>query len=665
MNETARSNPRNRVAIALVLAGVVLVALRCGSGRQDDPAGTMEILRTAEAFHEILNDADSRREHPDAPIRQTSFETTTKKNAGKLYLGGERPALLMAPEAEITWALPIPENATLSFAAGIASESQELEPKIRFEVVVGDRTVFDRTLDPAAAAPDRDWVLHEEPLPFSDEQPVPITFRTSLIGPEGIDAASLVCGFGTPQITTKDRVARTKPSKDRPNLLYICVDTVRADHLSCYGHDRPTSPNVDALAAEGIRYATPVSPSPWTWPSTASLLTGLYPYTHGVIWHDECYLPSKAETIAEALQRAGITTYAISANPLVCKPQNFDQGFEVFEEAFQERADVLTDRFLNWLDDQEGHRFFAYLHYFDPHYTYDPPEGLRYVEEVLQREVTPQERPQFEEMRAKQKGGVNAYRGRDDRASILTALYDAEIRFFDEQIGRLRAALEERGVLENTIVVLTSDHGEEFFDHGRVGHSLTLHDELTVVPLIVHYPARLSPAVVQDQAETVSLSPTLLELLGVDVPKGMVEHRLPLGEAAGVSRPGFSTTERWIDPEQAFRRRQNSIREPGWKLIHVPESEGDDKRKPGALWPETLRLFRLTDDPGEQTDVAAAHPGEVLRLRSELDKWVFDTQSKKLKTGGSQALSESMLKRLEEQGYLERGNEKDDTEGEH
>ncbi len=649
----------DRATLVLLAALLALVSVVPGCGGSEAPndgisSSTMLVETLEYAFHENIHEAEQVEQDPERPIAPGRFETTTKKAAGKLYRGGEQPALVMTPPARATFTVDAPANARLSFSAGIAKQSQRFADEVRFEVLVDGEPIFDRVLAPEREPDAKDWVPFE--LTLDKGGPTSFTFRTSFPNERSEDDLPVLCGFGEPQLTTEKSISRTSASREKPNLLYVVVDTVRADHLGCYGHDRDTSPRLDALAESGLRYEAPVSAAPWTWPATASLLTGLPPLTHGVIFADSCFLPSDAETIAEKLQDDGVTTFAVSANSLVCRPQNFDQGFEFFEEAFHDLAGDVTDRFLSWLDDHGDHRFFAYLHYYDPHYPYDPPDGFRYVDAARGAPVPPAEHASYDAMRKMEDGGVRGYLEHEDRADAIRELYDGEIRYFDEHFGRMLDDLERRGLLENTIVVVTSDHGEEFFDHGRVGHSIQLHDELLVVPLILWYPPRIPNGVVKAQVATEWLPATLLDLMGVR-PPGVLRERLPLTPDPASESPAFATTERWRDPQQATRHRQASIRTSRWKLISVPEPRTVREGGESRTIVEPDRLFDLVADPSEQRDVAAANRDIVEELRAKLDTWLERTLSNSLKRGVGEVADESAIERLRRLGYLPPANE--------
>jgi len=593
---------------------------------------------------ERIGDATVIHEHPEFPVAAGTFQTALKKQEGARFKGGERPAILAPPPSEIAFDLAVPPGASLQFAAGVDLGFHEAPVEVRFEVEVDGRKVFDRTLAPSRRVEDRDWVDARTEIVNADGRDVRVVLRTTAVVPAA-EGAPIRCGWGVPRVTRNRSIPRSEASPRRPNVLFIVVDTLRADRLGCYGSGRPTSPSLDRFAADATVFEKAVSPSPWTWPSTASLLTGLYPYVHGVLNADRCYLPSTAATLAEALRDAHFTPYGVSANPLICRAQNFDQGFETFEEAFHDDAAEVTDRFLAWLDGNRAYRFFAYLHYFDPHLPYRPP-SLAPLEEVLGHPLEAEERARYEALAATRR--ISDFWNQAPEAPRIRDLYDAEIRYWDSQFGRLLAALARQGLDDRTILVVTSDHGEELFDHGRVGHARTLYDELVLVPLVVHVPGA-APHRVAEQVETVQIPATLLELVGIAPPPGMVADGLP-GVGTGreaADRPGFSTTERWENPEEAFLRNQNSIRDGGWKLI---VSEDGQKR-----------LFSLADDPGESKDVAAGDAPRVERLDSRLRKWIDATRKASLKGPGVEVPSPDLLERLRAMGYVEESPEGERT----
>ncbi len=322
----------------------------------------------------------------------------------------------------------------------------------------------------------------------------------------------------------------------RPNLVVVVIDTLRADHLGSYGWQRAQTPRLDALAAQGTRFAAARAPSSWTLPSVASILTGRYPVEHGAE-RLSAALSAKHVTIAETLAAAGYETAAFSANIwFVNSELGLAQGFERFDAieappdakrtndsvlvrdgtdrgAQAAAADVVTDAVLKWKAARAdpSRPYFLYVHYFDPHSSYAPPDawaarfGVKADDPLLT-------------------GGqgmlaFGAALPAEPTLSTLLALYDAEVAFTDAEVGRLFDGLGILGA-RDTYVIVTSDHGEEFGDHGGLGHGRTLFEEMIRVPLIVAGGDLPSGRVVDMPVSLVSVAATLAELAGATMPAG-------------------------------------------------------------------------------------------------------------------------------------------------
>ena len=317
-----------------------------------------------------------------------------------------------------------------------------------------------------------------------------------------------------------------------PNVLLIVVDTLRADHLSVYGYARPTSPNVDRLASNGLLFKNAVSTSSWTLPSHASMLTGLYPHSHGAEAEDN--LGTGFRTLAEALAADGYTTAAFSANATFSRRRGFGRGFIHFEDDFQNlpsmsretnfgfrleeilsglhllddmpgrlRAEQINRSALRWIDASRG-PFFLVLNYYDVHDPYLPPEPYlhRYTKVRHPYKWYSEHWEQYENL------------SREETRAEMDA-YDGAINYVDVNIANLLTELQHRGLGENTLVVITSDHGEGFGDHGLMNHGNSLYRELTHVPLIVWGSERVPEGrVVREPISLTSLPATVLDLAG-------------------------------------------------------------------------------------------------------------------------------------------------------
>jgi len=298
------------------------------------------------------------------------------------------------------------------------------------------------------------------------------------------------------------------------NILLVSIDTLRADHLGAYGYARDTSPHLDALARRGVLFETALSTSSWTLPAHASLLTGLEPWQH-TLQDDGTRLPARIPTLAAALGARGFYTFAVVSHVYVASPFGLDRGFAHFDDegiaggTRNPTADESIDRLLTALDARPADRpFFAFLHLFDPHWDYSAPGawGTRFVDPAYRGPVD----GSYEQMRAF--AGADRAMPADDLAALV-ARYDGEIAFVDAQLGRLFAALRARGLEQDTLIVVTGDHGEEFEEHRRLGHGRTLFEEQLRVPLILAGDPRLGTGVRwRDPVSLVDVAPTLLAL---------------------------------------------------------------------------------------------------------------------------------------------------------
>jgi len=380
-----------------------------------------------------------------------------------------------------------------------------------------------------------------------------------------------------------------------PNLLLVTIDTLRADHCSSYGHDRPTTPRLDQLATDGVRFAAAYAPAPVTGPSHASLLTSTYPQHHGVLRNGAALGP-EALTLAEVLRDAGYDTAAIvSAYPLKAK-FGLAQGFGSYEddflaadaslprgrwegrplgESYDRRAQATSDRALGWLKRHAStdRAFFLWIHYFDPHSPYDAP------------------------------GGANP--------EALDG-YDREIRYTDAQLGRVLDFIDATGLRATTLVAVTGDHGEGLGQHGRREHGDVVYEEAVRIPFFVRWPGRLEGSRVwTDEVTLLDVGPTLLGLLRVGRPRAFQGRDLsaPLQGRSGSPPP----------PHPVFLRselrptgcNQYAVRQGRWKYL--------EDRCQGAL--RAVELYDLEADPGELRDLHGEDPAEARGLAKLLRHW--------------------------------------------
>ena len=404
---------------------------------------------------------------------------------------------------------------------------------------------------------------------------------------------------------------------ERPNLLVVVIDTLRFDGLGHNRPDRETSPAIDRLAAESVRFERAYSSAPWTMPAVASMLTGLYPSAHGVteIKHK---LPGRATTLAERLSEAGYTTAAVVSHHLIGRDKGFDQGYRSFleQQSGHDRVSTpwVTEAAVGELRElaRGGAPFFLYVHYFDPHFNYLPHERYRYAPE---RAGTLDGDEGIEELRNRLAELTT------DEAAFLRDLYDGEVRFTDDGVGELLRALERLELAPRTVVCFTSDHGEEFLERGWLGHTRTLYDELVRVPFCVRLPG-VAPRAVAVPVSTASLAPTLLELAGLPVPAEVQAPSL-LGLLTGAAAPEpFPAVFCEVDFVQVPLPRKFGV-DPEvvrMKNAHLKALVAGRHKLIRDDASGALELYDLEADPLEARDLAAEEPELTARLAAELER---------------------------------------------
>ncbi len=326
-------------------------------------------------------------------------------------------------------------------------------------------------------------------------------------------------------------IAGCAPEPKPHNVLLLMVDALRADHLGCYGYERDTSPRIDALANESVLFLNAYAQSPWTKPSIPTLFTSLYPIQHGVYegekpdsagYLESDVLADEFLTLAEAFKQAGFRTAAFVNNAHLPASQGFAQGFDLYEHGDLSAAEIQQG-FLEFTDREPAAPFFAYLHYLDVHWPFEPEPPFD---------------ERFGSAEAAAFPGPDGWRGLRDainqgRISLspeehqqLVALHDGGIAELDHHIGRLLERLRQQGRLDQTIIMLTSDHGEELLEHGKVGHGGTLFDEVIRVPMLIRLPGGAGARRVREPARLLDVYPTLLEAAGIPIPPQLVGRDL-------------------------------------------------------------------------------------------------------------------------------------------
>ncbi len=359
---------------------------------------------------------------------------------------------------------------------------------------------------------------------------------------------------------------------DKPSVILIILDAVRADHLSCYGYNRETSPVLDSLGSQGIIFSRCQAQAPWTLPACGSIVSGFTVKSHGVVTRErETFRIDPAmNTLATILSSEGFSTAGIVNNPLLSPSIGFSDGMEYysFYPDGDGRAMETVDESLAWLESNGSSSFFLMIHIMDPHAPYSPPSpfDMEYSETGIS-------------------GGTSWMIDENDHTQILNPedrdhlvdMYDGEIRWTDMQLGRLFAGIREMNISDSLLVIVVADHGDEFLEHGGVDHGHTLYQELLHVPLIISGSGLATGVVIQEPVGQIDILPTVLDYLDIDLP----------APVDGVSLLTDISTGRAL-PSSGLRS-GNLI-----SILH------DYRKTIGDMEEQQYRMYNLSDDPGEQ-----------------------------------------------------------------
>lgn len=491
------------------------------------------------------------------------------------------------------------------------------------------------------------------------------------------------CGRAAPSAAGSARAVKAPQVAPLPapsNILLITVDTLRADHLSSYGYPRQTTPNLDRLAAEGVRFDQTAVQWPKTTPSFASMFTATYSKDNDIVRRVGIPVSCRFEMLAKVLARRGYTTQAVVSNGALGREFNFDQGFDTYVETWKVesrteatsiQAEVVTRMAVGLLDglaqqSRARRPWFLWVHYLDPHFPYVPPrkwrdrfQGDRFFDRSTKVPVSDRPKQQMAGI-----GREQVLDGHDDLA-FYVARYDAAIAYADAQIGELLTEMRRRGLLDHTLTAFTSDHGESlgehayYFDHGRFGFQTCLR-----VPLIFHYPGVLAPRVDRQPVELLDLAPTLLEAAGASLPGGAWKqgHSLTprlrglapamIGAAGGAGASGaaggagaageagaaVAAEAPFVNPPGAATAGPLAFSEAGWETNNKWQKavrDGRFKLLVAQTYHEQrwiagegieFALYDLAADPLETHNVGDRYPADLERLKRAL--WAWDRAPK-------------------------------------
>ncbi len=644
-----------RIGVAVILALLASLGAGCRSRKAD-----FEIYRVIDHIGagNVLQSPLMNRDPANASLAEIAGEEAledlgTGENPflikKKLHVGlFDHNALAAVPPTEIRFRLKVPPGARFEFQPAVRFDNRIFRAgqgarSAIFQVILSvsgrETRAFSKTVD---LGPGKPLAISRESLDLSSWAGRDVEFRLLTTGDEQALA------FWINPIILRSR-------EDARYVILISLDTLRADHLGCYGYGRDTSPNIDALARDGVRFDRTMAASPWTLPSHVTLMTARHAINHGVVAPD-CRLDPETPTLAEVLKTRGFYNAALTGGGLVSGFFGFNRGFDRFQIlgrlADRDGAGRLGEAAAGLIGTFRDRNLFLFLHTYQIHAPFGPEEPFnRYFLEdgaAFDAIDTGPLKINFEKRYAPLPGGL--------RRNIVD-LYDAEIRYADASlIGPLVARLKAMGIYDRTMIVLTSDHGEEFYEHRGWLHSHTVYDEVLRVPLIIKFfGSRNAGMTVRELVRGVDVMPTICRELGArDLPAGIDGESLlartggsgtgKVKGLIGLSALAPFAMDKHIPAKTALVSFPYKFI---WNAPVSPEGLAYYGDFPPA-WRET-EIYDISRDPGETVDLTASRPDLVRKLRD----LTSSLRSPKKKRGARKsAIGEDLESQLKALGYL-------------
>jgi len=578
----------------------------------------------------------------------------------RAQLGAEvRPSIVCFPGETVRFHLRLPAGRP-RLETGVGVWLPALQPgggRAQDFVVRVDGDERLRLAREAPASPyDARW--HEARVDLADRAGELVTLELTVEG-------DLPGVYGAP---TVHDVAVRPPGR---NVLLISIDTLRADRVGCYGYEGGTTPRLDAFAREGIRFANVTAQAPYTLPSHASLFSGQFPSVHGVERQEMVLSSTRSPILARILGERGYRTQAFTGGGYVNADFGFDKGFDGFANidplrhrsssffaAMVEEAEPMIlhrlrragktptrvtrelvneygpERVHAWIREHADEPFFLFVHTYTVH-DYDAPR--EYL--TCRDQGCKSTREDYWEFNITRKNGWVPQPVSDVDREHIGHLYDAALRFTDRLVGELLDVLDEAGLRDDTIVAITTDHGEELFERGFVQHGKTLYEELTSIPMMIRVPG-VAPRVIEEPAMMIDLAPTILGALGIPRDPRM----------QGLDRLADGPPERplWSEVHDDFVHKYAMHTGDGWKLLYAPPD--DEVEFPAK---KEWELYDLNRDAGERDDLSATDPQRLERMSAELldHRDLLRSLAENLGEAGRAELGEETLLQLERLGY--------------
>ncbi len=558
------------------------------------------------------------------------------------------PTLSLVAPSAVRYAIRLPADAELRFTPDLLPAARAAASSVSFRV----------TLETSGQAPRELWSRVVGPRdPKVEEVVVRLPGAAGDIVRLSVEAGAAAGArfawgtLGTPRVLGAPGSAALEPSPYSAeddargdalrkatagkSVLFVILDAARAQQFGVYGYSRPTTPEIDRIAAEGIVFERAMTPAVYTLAAMSSVWTSQYPDRHHSEVSFSSRLPKDRLTLAELLSAQGVETGGFVANAVAGTAGGFERGFTVFDELWKTMGSGgggFRKVVPGWIAANRGRRFFTYLHFREPHFPYDPdpPFDTRFgvvssIPKAVRREMD---------------WITAANQGRRPLSPAerldLVRLYDGNLAFADQELGALRKELEAAGLWDETVVIVAADHGEELFEHGWIGHNVHLYEESVHVPLIVRLPGGPKGKRIGDLVDLLDVAPTIADVFGV-LGKGGSDKAfqgrslLPLiggapGKAAVLSRTV------WDRPRYA-------LRDARYKYLYDTRS-GEE------------RLFDLEADPGEERDQLAADPLRAAYYRQSLHRWTLALAGRPSAAGENVKLTPEQCESLRAIGYV-------------
>lgn len=569
----------------------------------------------------------------------------------KIKLGGtDRNILFCPPKTHLGFSLDRLENSVLEFGIGLITEDKtednsgvrKKEKKgvfffVFIEAAGSKKMIFQKYLSPP---PDKESPLfswHSLDLPIIKKD-VRLSFVT-----EG-DERNLSFWFNPILYKKQEKTI---------NVILISVDTLRADHLGCYGYERDTSPRIDHLAEDSVTFLNTYASSPWTLPSHVSILTSLHGVNHQVYHNDES-MDLSLITLADILRKKQFCCAAFTGGGFVSSDYGFSKGFDAYSNdegsTFrQDSAEHLFRLASEWLDKQKGKNFFLFLHTYQPHNPYACPSPYKtmFLEEGAKW--------RYLDLLGHLGGNPGIFKAlKEEERQNVIGLYDGEIRYTDEKlIGPLVQKLRDIGLYDQTLIIFTSDHGEEFYEHHGWGHGHSLYDESLKVPLIIKFPeSRFKGRRIHDIVSLVDIFPTVLEETGIDFSALDIDGQSLFPLIKGKEKGDRMFLADVASNVLASRIPQKIAMNRGREKLILSKKYSPEDLKYFVYPPPILSLMELYDlalDPEEQENIADERPQLANHIVQKINEIYEAAQKKKTR---KVEMDEELRKQLKALGYI-------------